>query len=300
MKTKKSNKHTLEDADEELPRPLPVPIQDRITPEVEARLAKCFEREMRNRVAEANENQVVMNHFSFERAEQGLKQLASKKKPPRHNWMDGISRCAMSNDGVPLIFHVPQAMKPASTAILFEQLVDFGASVHVALPKTGGADGAGRGAVKSYIDIPGQIAGIFKMVKGWHAVGHPYNPAVVSSHIIKTGNSYSYSFRLMAQLRLVSLRINSLIQHADNPHYDGLKELKTKAEDLYEHIKSMNSGDPLLMEGREIMYNRKTGQHTDRSDPKRGWAVLVVVGPFKEEEFCPMKLRHSAAGNALV
>ncbi|KAJ7674248.1 hypothetical protein B0H17DRAFT_1241668 [Mycena rosella] len=28
------------------------------------------------------------------------------------------------------------------------------------------------------------------------------------------------------------------------------------------------------------MYNRKTPLHPDKSDHKRGWAVLVVVGPF--------------------
>lgn len=34
------------------------------------------------------------------------------------------------------------------------------------------------------------------------------------------------------------------------------------------------------MEGREIMYNRQTPLHPDNSDPKRGWAILVVVGPL--------------------
>ncbi|KAJ7083209.1 hypothetical protein C8R44DRAFT_753514 [Mycena epipterygia] len=35
------------------------------------------------------------------------------------------------------------------------------------------------------------------------------------------------------------------------------------------------------MEGREIMYNRQTSLHLDHSDPNKGWAVLIVVGPFQ-------------------
>ncbi|KAJ7711332.1 hypothetical protein B0H16DRAFT_1745278 [Mycena metata] len=220
---------------------------------------------------------------NFGRTLDSKPQLRPRNKTTAIYWTDGISRCAVSNDGVPLVYHFPGAMKPVSTKILFEQLVEFGSSVNVVLPKCGGADGGGRGAVTSYMDIPGQIAGIFKMVKAWHAIGHPHEAPVVSSHVIKSGGNFSHSLELMAQLRLVSHRVNDLLEFADPAHHAALGKLRTSADRKHEFVRALNSGDPLLMEGREIMYNRKTGIHKDGSDPKKGWAVLVVVGHSKAE-----------------
>lgn len=84
----------------------------------------------------------------------------------------------------------------------------------------------------------------------------------------------------MSQLHLVSHRVNDLIEFADPAHFAALQKLRQRAEELHKFYQVIGSDDPLLMEGREIMYNRQTPLHFDKQDPKKGWAALAVVGPF--------------------
>jgi hypothetical protein len=126
-----------------------------------------------------------MTAFDFDRAADNKKQL--KADIPSHVWMDDTPRMAVSKDGVPLVIHLPQAMKEASTvslsvltldivltfseAILFTQLLDLVDNIGQ-LPKIAGADSIHRNAASSYKIVPGQVAGVFKMTKAWHAIGH--------------------------------------------------------------------------------------------------------------------------------
>ncbi|KAJ7710373.1 hypothetical protein B0H17DRAFT_1190125 [Mycena rosella] len=163
-----------------------------------AKLRKGFEREMKNKAEEAVKNEVIMSKFSFARAEKNQKQL---------------------------------------DAILLSELVNFGELLGIKLPKTGGADGEGRSNVKSYKDIAGQIAGLFKLVKAWHAIGHPHEDPVPSAHILKTGRSFSCSLDLISQLHLISHRVNDIIKYMDRPHYDALKKLRETAELRHQFLK---------------------------------------------------------------
>ncbi|KZP12624.1 hypothetical protein FIBSPDRAFT_754606 [Athelia psychrophila] len=36
--------------------------------------------------------------------------------------------------------------------------------------------------------------------------------------------------------------------------------------------------DPLIYEGREILFNRVSGEHADIQDPPFGWAILAAFG----------------------
>lgn len=97
---------------------------------------------------------------------------------------------AVSSDGILLLVHLPHALKPASTVRLSlrlrvlcnnylflnqerltESLVGFVGDIGGKLPKCAGAD-ATQDAPSSYKEVAGQIAGIFKLVKGWHVIGH--------------------------------------------------------------------------------------------------------------------------------
>jgi hypothetical protein len=126
-----------------------------------------------------------MAAFDFDRAAANKKQL--KASIPSHVWMDDTPRMAVSNDGVPLVIHLPQAMKEASTvhfsifnidvgltcveANLFTQLLDLVDNIGK-LPRVAGADCIHRNAAASYKIVPGEVAGVFKMTKAWHAIGH--------------------------------------------------------------------------------------------------------------------------------
>ncbi|KAJ7439167.1 hypothetical protein B0H11DRAFT_1934758 [Mycena galericulata] len=124
-----------------------------------------------------------------------------------------------------------------------------------------------------YHNVLGQIAGIFKLVKAWHAIGHPHEDPVVASHVIKT---VSCTLDLITQLHLISHHINALLDFADEAHFHALVQLRGKAKELYKFYQVIGSDDQLMMEGREIMYKRQTPMHRDMQDPKKGWAVLVV------------------------
>jgi hypothetical protein len=45
-------------------------------------------------------------------------------------------------------------------------------SKEVKLQVGGGADGTGRNCAKSYLKRKNEVAGIIKLVKLWHAIGH--------------------------------------------------------------------------------------------------------------------------------
>jgi hypothetical protein len=40
--------------------------------------------------------------------------------------------------------------------------------------------------------------------------------------------------------------------------------------------------DPLIYEGRELLWNRSSGLHTDSQDPPLGWAILAAFGDFTD------------------
>jgi hypothetical protein len=103
-----------------------------------------------------------MTAFDFDRAAANKKQL--KGHIPSHVWMDDTPRMAVSKDGVPLVIHLPQAMKRTSTvgfavftldggltfseAILFTQLLDLVDNLGK-LPRIAGADCIHRNAAAS-------------------------------------------------------------------------------------------------------------------------------------------------------
>ncbi|KAK7055063.1 hypothetical protein R3P38DRAFT_2760345 [Favolaschia claudopus] len=242
------------------------------------RLEKGFGREIKRLAQVAKDNRVVMSQFSFQEALLGR---AQSVPPALVKWDDASPRIAVSNDGFGLVVHLPGAIREASADILLSELVQF---VHDGFKGTlslaAGADGQTRGQRKSYNIRPGQVAGLFKLVRAWLPIGHPHDNPVPSRDMLKTGKGFAASLQLIAQLRLISHRVNCLIDEIDPTHSAQLQELHASACKRYRFYDILGTKDPLYMEGRELMYNRQTPLHADKSDPKNGWAVLVVVGPF--------------------
>ncbi|KAJ7605255.1 hypothetical protein DFH06DRAFT_1348819 [Mycena polygramma] len=245
--------------------------------------AKDFAREVTRAVGVAKqpENVVPFPHFNFERGAAGKKQLGGKKLViPPVEWMDDTPRIGISNDNIPVVVHLPGIIKPRSTAHTFKELMDFVQDgLGGKLQKCGGADGQ-KEAASSYKDVVGQLAGIFKLVKIWHPVGHPHANPTIARDMIKSGRTFAASLSLIEQMRFISARVNAMLQAVDPVNFAQLQSLRTEAERINYFLQILNKADPLVMEGREIMWNRQTGLHKDGSDPARSWAVLVVFGPF--------------------
>ncbi|KAJ3727846.1 hypothetical protein C8R42DRAFT_638943 [Lentinula raphanica] len=66
--------------------------------------------------------------------------------------------------------------------------------------------------------------------------------------------------------------------HGIGRTHASLTEARAKAEEKYAFVETLDAIDPLLMEGRALMFNRMTPGHVDRRDPPKAWACLVVLG----------------------
>ncbi|KAK7021159.1 hypothetical protein R3P38DRAFT_2781125 [Favolaschia claudopus] len=239
------------------------------------RMERDFGREIKKLVNDARGNKdsygfrlVVVAEFDFMAAVAGARQAVPTES---YVWMDAVPRVACSADGFGLVVHLPGAIKRASADILLNNLVDFvDLGFKGKLSLVAGADGKTRDQEGSYHVRPGQIAGLFKL----------HSTPVPSRDMLKTGTGFVASLDLIAQLRLVSHRVNCVVEEVDPVYYAQLKELHAAASKRYRFYDVLGTKDPLYMEGRELMYNRQTPLHPDKSDPKLGWAVLVVVGPF--------------------
>lgn len=116
-------------------------------------------------------------------------QNAAKYEAERTMWLGGKAQVGYSNDGVPIVYHIPGAIsKPVHVSLLllvhtiqlflccgqddtFDVLMKMGRCVKLELG--GGADGSGRNTKKSYRIRRHELSGILKLVLLWHAIGHP-------------------------------------------------------------------------------------------------------------------------------
>lgn len=99
--------------------------------------------------------------------------------------------------------------------------------------------------------------------------------------IISSGTKFSKTCELFKRLELVSHRINSILEIVDPQFHANLQQLRKAMEQKHAVSKCMNAIDPLLLEGREILFNRESGLHFDKQDPKLAYAVLLTAGNFK-------------------
>lgn len=77
---------------------------------------------------------------------------------------------------------------------------------------------------------------------------------------------------------IVSHRANAVLQHIDPSHYEKAVEVHDLARAEASSYDALSSIDPLVYEGREILYNRQSGLHTDSQDPPLAWALLFAFG----------------------
>ena len=111
----------------------------------------------------------------------------------------------------------------------------------------------------------------------------------ISTDFIKSGSQFSTTTTAVAEMQSLSLLVNTLLEKIDPSQFEALKTLHTKICRRYPAVQAMSSIDPLLMEGRAIMFNRKTPPHTDSLDPLRAWATMITFGNFTQGGECYIK-----------
>ena len=82
----------------------------------------------------------------------------------------------------------------------------------------------------------------------------------------------------MRKLEILSLKVNECIKIADPKFFEDLEEFHKVGCEKYACLDGWK--DPLLMEGREVLFNRISGNHLDGQDPRLGYAGLYSCGTF--------------------
>ena len=111
----------------------------------------------------------------------------------------------------------------------------------------------------------------------------------ISTDFIKSCSQFSTTTTTLAELKSLSLLVNTILEKIDKDQFEALTSLHAKISRKYPIIKALSAIDPLIMEGRAIMFNRKTPSHTDRLDPVHAWATMITFGNFTEGGECYIK-----------
>ncbi len=103
---------------------------------------------------------------------------------------------------------------------------------------------------------------------------------VPSPETFKTGGAFLRTSDLYQKLNLLSKKINETIRMVDPTFFKALTQLHDIATKRHASLAAWTSVDPLLLEGRELLFNRISGRHRDHQDPKLAYAGLYAAGNF--------------------
>ena len=81
-------------------------------------------------------------------------------------------------------------------------------------------------------------------------------------------------------LEPLSRKINAGLKIVDCEFFDNISHLQEVACKKHASLRLWQGVDPLLFEGRELLYNRCSGPHKDSQDPPLGYAVLFTAGTY--------------------
>jgi hypothetical protein len=107
-----------------------------------------------------------------------------------------------------------------------------------------------------------------------------HKPIVASTDFLKSGRRFSLATSIQNQFRFTSHRVNFILKYLDPKQYEALLRLRQAVHLKYPFASALNHIDPLLQEGRAIMWNRRTANHADSTDPVTAWVTLIVLGEF--------------------
>lgn len=100
----------------------------------------------------------------------------------------------------------------------------------------------------------------------------------VSKDLVQTAQAHHSSTELLLQLGIISHHVNEFLFHADNSHYHQASALRRYVSSSIASQAALSAIDPLVYEGREILFNKVANLHTDSQDPPYSWAVLTAFG----------------------
>lgn len=101
-----------------------------------------------------------------------------------------------------------------------------------------------------------------------------------SMDTLRNAKSFAASMKIISELELLSHRLNTILEQIDPPAFKAHQKLRDHQmrEPYYQALASI---DPLLWEGRSVIFNRTTPEHQDRRDERMAWTPLVILGKCK-------------------
>jgi hypothetical protein len=255
--------------------------------------------------------------FDFS-VKEAIENPVSVDDPIPTEWIDWVyahgksmPKLAVDRDGIPIVLWLPQFLGDAghvslvtTAAILansFVQqhlqkvLMEFGGAMELTLSMGGGADSCGRNIKSAYRRVKGEIAGCINIAL-WHALAHTVRllieirrfiliaiqgtKAILSKPQLGTCVAYSSCAKLVDEISMLSARLNEALKQLDPDAYASHVELSNKIKKDYPHARARASIDPILFQGRSVIFNRQTPNHIDRKDPKLGWNPLTTAGNY--------------------
>jgi hypothetical protein len=106
--------------------------------------------------------------------------------------------------------------------------------------------------------------------------------SVPCPEFLHSGKAFNATCTLTKKLELLSHRVNALLEYGDPAHFQELLILREDLKKSHAGYDALLTQDPLLYEGREILFNRASGLHTDSHDPPLSWAILVALGSHED------------------
>lgn len=103
---------------------------------------------------------------------------------------------------------------------------------------------------------------------------------VPSADSLTSASTFARTAELYRDLHLLSKKINDAISLVDPQFFSALSQLSEVSKAKHSSLAIWATVDPLLMEGRELLFNWLSGRHRDSKDPPLAYAGLYTAGNF--------------------
>ena len=97
----------------------------------------------------------------------------------------------------------------------------------------------------------------------------------------RSGKAMNATCKVTRQLAPVSARVNAILKYGDPDHYAEAVRLRDLLRQFIPSYHSLCTDDILVYEGREFLFNCRTGDHVDKQDPEKSYAILAAFGNFQ-------------------
>lgn len=77
---------------------------------------------------------------------------------------------------------------------------------------------------------------------------------------------------------MISGRIDHLLSFFDPPQHAYFQDVKKRLQEQNPGYRLLGQLDPSYFQGRSLIYNRETEEHTDKPDPNVAWTPVLCLG----------------------